>query len=90
MPVSSWIRNRKGTHAAEDPASELICAAARGDSLNQLLDLGACTLLVTAKADRAGVWLAGDRRGKSGQGRVVEAEPGPIPEKWKHLDISNP
>ena len=32
----------------------------------------------------------GERGGETGWGRVIEAKPGPIPEQWKHLDISTP
>jgi PAS domain S-box-containing protein len=46
--------------------------------------------MAAAEADRAGLWLSGDRRGESGTGCVVEAEPGPIPEEWKRLDVSTP
>jgi hypothetical protein len=52
--------------------------------------LGARALLAAADADRVGLWLCGDRRGESGNGCVVEAVPGPIPEQWKRLDFSTP
>ncbi len=68
----------------------LVHAAARGDALDQLLDLGVRRLLVAAAADRAGLWLAGDRHLDTARGRVVEATPGPIPEQWRQLDISTP
>jgi signal transduction histidine kinase/ActR/RegA family two-component response regulator len=90
MLASGWMRKWKTANAAEERAGVLVRAAVRGDSLGQLLDLAVQTLLVTAAADRAGLWLAGERRGEPGRGRVVEATPGPIPEQWKHLDISTP
>jgi PAS domain S-box-containing protein len=90
MPASSWMRSKKTARAEEEHPRDVVRAAARGDSLDQLLDQGAETLLAAADADRAGVWLAGSRPGESGAGRVVEAVPGPIPEQWKHLDISTP
>jgi signal transduction histidine kinase/CheY-like chemotaxis protein len=90
MPVSGWMRKWRGADDERGHANALIRAATRGDSLDQLLDLGVQTLLEAAGADRAGVWLSGDRRGDSGQGRVIETKPGPIPEQWKHLDISTP
>jgi signal transduction histidine kinase/CheY-like chemotaxis protein len=65
-------------------------AAALGDSLDQLLDLGARMLLASGAADRAGVWLTGEGSGGLGRGRVVEAASGPIPEQWKYLDVSTP
>ena len=90
MGTSAWIRKWMGARSSEDHASALVRAAAGGDSLDLLLDLGVQALLVAADADRAGLWLAGDRQGESGRGRVVERLPGPIPEQWKHLDISTP
>lgn len=90
MPASGWIRKWMGARSAEDRASALVRAAAGGDSLDLLLDLGVKALLAAAHADRAGLWLAGDRQGDSGRGRVVERSPGPIPEQWKHLDVSTP
>ncbi len=73
-----------------DQGSAPVLAAARGEPLSRLLSLGARALLAAADADRAGLWLSGDRRGESGTGCVAEAVPGPIPEQWKHLDISTP
>ena len=90
MPVSGWIRKWKPVLAAENPAGKLARAAVRGDSLDRILDLGARILLVAGEGDRAGLWLAGDRRGEPGRGFVVEARPGPIPEEWKRIDISTP
>jgi len=90
MAASSWKQKWKGVQVAEEPANALIRAAVRGDSLDQLIDLGAHTLLAAADADRAGLWLAENRRVESGHGRVVEAIPGPVPDQWKHLDVSTP
>ena len=90
MAVSGWIRKLRGASEDQVHASTLVRAAARGDSLDQVLDLGVRILLEAAAGDRAGLWLAGDRRGESVRGRVIEATPGPIPEQWKHLDISTP
>ena len=86
MPASGWIRKWRTAHAPEERAGALVRAAARGDSLDQLLDLAVQTLLATAGADRAGLWLSGE----PGLGRVVDSTPAPIPEQWKHLDISTP
>jgi PAS domain S-box-containing protein len=55
-----------------------------------LLDLAVESLLEISSADRAGLWLGGERRGELGSGRVVESQRGAIPEQWKHLDISTP
>jgi signal transduction histidine kinase/CheY-like chemotaxis protein len=91
MPVSGWMRKKwRGALDESEHASALVRAAARGDSLDQLLDLGVQVLLAAAGGDRAGLWLTGDRRGEPCRGRVIEAQPGPIPEQWKHLDISTP
>ena len=65
----------------------LVRAAVQGRSLGQLLDLAVQGLLESACADRAGIWLTGER-GESATGRVLEANRGPIPEQWKHLDIA--
>ncbi len=93
MPVSGWINKMntwKGAHGEREHASALLRAAAQGNSLDALLDLGVRGLLEAAAGDRAGLWFAADRRGESGRGRVIETKPGPIPEQWKHLDISTP
>src|ERR1039458_7155633 len=90
MPASGWIRKWMGARHREDRAGVLVRAAAGGDSLERLLELGVQGLRAVANADRAGVWLAGDRKGESTRGCVVEASPGPIPEQWKHLDVSTP
>ena len=93
MPVSGWmsrINKWKDARGERGHASALLRAVAHGDSLDTLLDLGVQSLLEAAAADRAGLWFAADRRGESGRGRVIEAKPGPIPEEWKHVDISTP
>jgi signal transduction histidine kinase/ActR/RegA family two-component response regulator len=90
MSVSGWMRRLKTANAPEERTGALVRASARGDSLDQLLDLAAQTLLATAAADRAGLWLAGERRGEPGWGQVIESKRAPIPEQWKHLDISTP
>ncbi|HEX4643452.1 MAG TPA: GAF domain-containing protein, partial [Candidatus Acidoferrales bacterium] len=75
---------------SEEQMRAPVLAAARGAPLTELLGLSARALLASAGADRAGLWLSGDRRGELRSGCVVEAEPGPIPEEWKRLDISTP
>jgi len=90
MPAAGWMRRWRGGRGAEEQASAPVLAAARGEPLSQLLSLGARALLAAAGADRAGLWLSGDRRGESGTGWVAEAAPGPIPEQWKRLDVSTP
>ncbi len=90
MPAAGWIRRWRGGRGAEERGSAPVLAAARGEPLGQLLSLGARALLAAAGADRAGLWLSGDRRGEPGTGCVVEAEPGPIPEQWKRLDVTTP
>jgi hypothetical protein len=81
MSAAGWMRRWRGGRGTEDQASAPVLAVARGEPLSQLLQLGARALLVAAGADRAGLWLSGDRRGESGTGCVVEAVPGPIPEQ---------
>src|SRR5579862_7978251 len=73
-----------------DPARAPIQTSERGEPLSRLLTLSARSLLVAARADRAGVWLSEGRRGESAAGCVVEAEPGPIPGEWNQLDLSAP
>src|SRR5258708_17308636 len=90
MSASGWMRKRKAASAPEGGTGTLVRASVRGNSLAQLLDLAVQGLLGSASADRAGLWLASERRGETGCGRVVELIPGPIPEQWKHLDISTP
>jgi PAS domain S-box-containing protein len=90
MPAAGWMRRWRGVRGSEDRASAPVLAAARGEPLSQLLNLGARALLAAADADRAGLWLSGDRRGESGTGCVAEKLPGPIPEQWKRLDVSTP
>jgi PAS domain-containing protein len=90
MSVSGWMRRLKSASAPEERPGALVRASARGDSLDQLLDLAVQTLLATAAADRAGLWLSGERRGEPGWGQVIESKRIPIPEQWKHLDISTP
>src|SRR5216684_8874897 len=79
---------RRHTRCSRDWSSD-VCSSDL-NSLSQLLDLAVQGLLESASADRAGLWLASERRGETGCGRVVESIPGPIPEQWKHLDISTP
>ena len=61
-----------------------------GNRSASCFNLCARALLEAADADRAGLWLSGDRRGEAGTGCVAEAAPGPIPEQWKRLDVSTP
>ena len=91
MPAVGWMRRwRSARGGADEQARAPVLAAARGEPLGQLLNLGARALLSAAGADRAGLWLSGDRKGESGIGSVTEAVPGPIPEEWKRLDVSTP
>src|SRR6266567_7757785 len=90
MSASGWIRRWKSSSTPEKRASTLIRASARGDSLNQLLDVAVEMLLDRSSADRVGLWFAGGQRSELGWGRVLESKRGPIPEQWKRLDISTP
>ncbi|MGH9679708.1 MAG: GAF domain-containing protein, partial [Candidatus Acidiferrales bacterium] len=90
MAASNWLRKWRRRRTEEGHGRAVVRAAAGDDSVDQLLDLGVRALLATGEADRAGVWLAGEPRGESSRGRVLEALPGPIPDQWKQLDISTP
>ena len=90
MSASDWMRKRGPTNVQVAGMGALVRASVRGDSLGPLLDLAVQGLLQSASADRAGLWLTGERLGEAGAGRVVESKPGPIPEQWKHFDISTP
>jgi signal transduction histidine kinase/FixJ family two-component response regulator len=90
MFASGWMRRWKNSGLPAEQTSALVRASARGDPLEQVLDVAVQSLLETSSADRAGLWLAGERRGESGCGRVIESKWGPVPEQWKHLDISTP
>jgi len=90
MPAAGWLRKWWRGCGAGDQASGTILAAARGEPLSQLLSLGARSLLSEGGADRAGLWLSGDRRGESGPVCVAEKVPGPIPEQWRRLDVTTP
>src|SRR5258706_927987 len=90
MPASGWMRKWKTETAQGDRKGALIRAAARGDSLNQMVEVAVQELLESCSPDRAGLWLSGELRGEAGGGRWGEAKRGPSPEQWKHLDISTP
>ena len=90
MSDSIWIGTRKPGRTAHEPGRALVRAAACGDSLPQLLDHCVEALLDAGQGDRAGLWLAGDRAGQPGPGRVIEASGEPVPARWQNLDISIP
>jgi hypothetical protein len=90
MPSSGWMRVWRGERAEGEQAGALVRAAARGESIEHLLELGAYALLEVGGADRAGLWLAGERPGEPGIGRVMDSSSGPTPEPWRHLDIFAP
>ena len=77
MPGSGWMSKMnmwKGTRGEPEHGIAPLRAAAEGNSLDTVLDLGVQALLDAAGGDRAGLWLAGDRRGESGMGRVIESK----------------
>jgi len=90
MSASGWMRRWKSSGVPAEQNSALVRASARGDPLEQVLDAAVQSLLETSSADRAGLWLAGEGRGESGWGRVIESKWAPVPEQWKNLDISTP
>src|SRR5580692_6754320 len=90
MPASGWMRRWRGGRNERGLGAPPILVPARGESSGDLVRSGARALLETAGADRAGVWLAPERGGTFAAGNVIEADPGPIPEEWKRLDLSTP
>jgi signal transduction histidine kinase/CheY-like chemotaxis protein len=90
MPAARWERRLRRGRRAEDRANTHCLPRASGESLGQMLHIGARALLVASGADRAGLWLSGRRRGESGPGCAVQSLAGPIPEPWNTLDISAP
>ena len=90
MPASGWMRRWRGGRNERGLGAPPILVPARGESSGDLVRSGARALLETAGADRAGVWLAPERGGPFAAGCVAEADPGPIPEEWKRLDLSTP
>jgi hypothetical protein len=81
MAASGWSKRWRGTRGTQDRAGRVVRAAAKGEALGTLLDLGARALLAAGNADRAGLWLEGNRRGEPARGLVVEAVPGPTPDQ---------
>ncbi len=63
MAASGWIRKWIGARSAEDRASALVRAAAGGDSLDLLLDLGVQALLAAGMRIAPGFGLWGTGRG---------------------------
>jgi signal transduction histidine kinase/ActR/RegA family two-component response regulator len=90
MPAPGWMRVWRGERAEGEQPGAFVRAAARGDSIERLLELGAYALLDVGGADRAGLWLASERRGEPGVGRVMDCSSEPTPESWRHLDVSAP
>jgi len=89
MPASGWMRILRGARGADEQASAPAQGAPAEEQLGQLLERGARALLAAARADRAGLWLAGESE-QSRHGWVVKTEPGSVPEHWKELDFSAP
>jgi GAF domain-containing protein len=90
MPATGWMRKWSAARAQDRHDAASIRAAARGESLEQLLDAAVQELLATAGADRAGLWLAEERPRELCRGRIADSVPGPLPDRWKHLDVSTP
>lgn len=90
MPASGWMRRWRGARNERGLATPSILVATRGESAGDLARSGARALLDVAGANRAGVWLAPERGGPFAAGNVTEADPGPIPEEWKRIDLSTP
>ena len=84
--VSSWHRDRR--------AAELLAAVARaaasGQPIEALLEIGAHSLLQIGPAERAGIWLKGSHPPEIYLGAVVETATGMVPQEWRALDISLP
>jgi signal transduction histidine kinase/CheY-like chemotaxis protein len=90
MPAAGWMRVWRGERGEGEQPDAFVRAAVRGDSIEHLLELGAHALLEVGGADRAGLWLASERPGEPGVGRVMDRSSGPTPEPWRHLDVSAP
>ena len=90
MPALGWMRTWKGVRAEAEQPGAVVRAAVNGDSIDHVLELGAHSLLVSADADRAGVWLANEGQGDPGVGRVIERSSAATPAAWRHLDVSTP
>ena len=63
MPAPAWMRVWRGERGEGEQAGALVRAAAKGESIDQLLELAATALLEVAEADRAGIWLSSERPG---------------------------
>src|SRR6266849_9098597 len=90
MPALGWMRVWRGERGEAAQPGALVRAAARGESIEHLLELGAYALLEVGGADRAGLWLASEHPGEPGVGRVMDSSSEPTPELWRHLDVSAP
>ncbi len=90
MAAAGWERRSRRGRRVEDRASAPVLVSASREGLAQILHFGARALLAAGDAHRAGVWLTGRRNGESGAGSVVQVAAGPIPEHWKHLNVSVP
>jgi signal transduction histidine kinase/CheY-like chemotaxis protein len=90
MSASGWKKRWGNARSVLAGSSAVIRAAINGEAIGALTDLSARTLLSAANADRAGVWIKGIQRGEPARGVVVESIPGPTPDQWNRLDLSEP
>jgi two-component system NtrC family sensor kinase len=65
-------------------------AAARGEPLEKILEIGARNLLQIGAAERAGVWVKGPHFPDVYLGTVVETASEIVPQEWKTLDVALP
>ncbi len=89
MAGAGWMRfGRQGQGEVALPGA-LARAAARGETIEKILEHAAREFLLVGHAERAAVWLASPQHMESYLGTVVDAGSGPVPEQWKRLDVSS-
>ncbi len=81
-----WRRDRDAG-AGREP---IACVAARGGSLEKILEVAARSFLELGAAQRAAVWLKSPCQQDAFAGIVIEVRSESTPEEWKRLEISVP
>ncbi len=90
MVRAVWPRIRRSEAGVTTRTGVIFRAAAAAQPTEQLLELGARSLLETGQADRAGVWVAQDRELGALCGPVLDASFTPGPEEWRSPKLSPP
>ncbi|MGO9640601.1 MAG: ATP-binding protein [Candidatus Acidiferrales bacterium] len=87
---SWWLGGGGQARRLQTTPGAIACAAARGETVESLLDLAVNALRSASGADRTGVWLLSE----DGSGRTSGLVGGPsnssFPQDWNHLDLSAP